>query len=102
MKITAERVESHGRRVGSMSVTMRAAMFATLILEAGNTLAQAPAPVGAAVTAVHCGHLIDTEAGKLLGATTVLIEAGRVRSINAGVQAPSGATEIDLAAATCL
>ena len=48
------------------------------------------------LTAVHCGHLIDTEAGKLLGESTVLINGKRIESVASGRQAPTGATEIDL------
>jgi imidazolonepropionase-like amidohydrolase len=84
-----------------MSGPIKTILFAALILETDGAFAQTPAPV-APLTAVHCGHLIDTDAGKLLGATTVLIEAGRVRSVTAGVQTPTGATEIDLTGATCL
>jgi imidazolonepropionase-like amidohydrolase len=54
------------------------------------------------VTAVHCGHLLDTEAGKLLGESTVLISGKRIESVASGHQAPPGATEIDLSNETCL
>src|ERR1700733_6283724 len=52
--------------------------------------------------AIHCGHLIDTQAGKLLGETTVLIRAKRIESVAGGRQAPAGSTEIDLSDQTCL
>ncbi len=58
----------------------------------------APAPP----TALHCGHLIDTAAGKTLGATTIVIEGARVRDVLAGTQTPAGAREIDLSTQTCL
>ena len=58
----------------------------------------APAPP----TALHCGHLIDTAAGKTLGATTIVIEGSRVRDVLAGTQTPAGAREIDLSTQTCL
>jgi imidazolonepropionase-like amidohydrolase len=64
--------------------------------------AGAEAPVPPARIAVHCGHLLDTEAGRLLGETTVVIEGKRVSSVMSGHQSPPGATEIDLAALTCL
>ncbi len=54
------------------------------------------------LTAVHCGHLIDTEAGKLLGESTVLINGKRIESLAGGRQVPPGAAEIDLSNATCL
>lgn len=56
----------------------------------------------AAVTALHCGHLIDTAAGKTLGATTIVIEGTRVRDVQSGTQTPPGAKEIDLSSQTCL
>lgn len=36
---------------------------------------------GAAVTVLHCGHLVDTVGGKLLGATTVVVADKRVREV---------------------
>ena len=56
----------------------------------------------AAVTVVHCGHLIDTVAGKVLGETTVVVEGKRVREIIAGAGGPSGAASIDLSSQTCI
>jgi hypothetical protein len=54
------------------------------------------------VTALHCGHLIDTGAGTVLGATTIVIEGKRVRAVSDGSAAVPGATEIDLHDQTCL
>ncbi len=61
--------------------------------------AEAPAP---GVTALLCGHLIDTAAGKVLGETTIVIEGGRVKEVRSGLQAPAGATSIDLKTQTCM
>ena len=58
-----------------------------------------PAPV---VTALHCGHFIDTVAGKTLGATTIVIEGARVREVQSGVVTPTGSKEIDLSTQTCM
>src|SRR5262249_30563231 len=52
--------------------------------------------------AVHCGHLVDVEAGRLLGATTVVIDGKRIKEVTLGSQHPVGATEVDLLNATCL
>ena len=60
------------------------------------------APPRPPVTALHCGHLIDTAAGRTLGPTTIVIEGSRVREIQAGTQAPAGAKEIDLSSQTCM
>jgi imidazolonepropionase-like amidohydrolase len=61
----------------------------------------APAAAGA-ITAVHCGHLIDTVAGKTLGPTTILIEGARISDVRSGSGAPPGAAEIDLSSQTCM
>jgi imidazolonepropionase-like amidohydrolase len=61
--------------------------------------AAAPA---APITAIHCGHLLDVLAGKMLGPTTVIIEGKRVREVADGSKSPAGATEIDLSSQTCL
>jgi imidazolonepropionase-like amidohydrolase len=60
--------------------------------------AAAPAPV----TALHCGHLIDTAAGKVLGATTIVIEGGRIRDVESGTETPPGAKAIELQDQTCM
>jgi imidazolonepropionase-like amidohydrolase len=64
--------------------------------------ADADAPTAPSVTALLCGHLIDTAAGKMLGETTIVIEAGHVREVLSGAQAPAGATAIDLKSQTCM
>jgi imidazolonepropionase-like amidohydrolase len=80
---------------------------ALLILAAATASAwadEAPAAsvAPAALTALHCGHLIDPVAGTVLGPTTIVIEGKRVRSVEGGSSAPAGATEIDLHDQTCL
>jgi imidazolonepropionase-like amidohydrolase len=65
--------------------------------------ADAPAAAPSApLTAIHCGHLLDVLAGKMLGPTTVIVEGKRVREVAAGSKTPAGATEIDLSSQTCL
>jgi imidazolonepropionase-like amidohydrolase len=54
------------------------------------------------VTALHCGHLIDTSAGKTLGPMTVVIDGKRIREVLSGSSAPAGATVIDLSNQTCM
>lgn len=71
------------------------------------TLAAAYAPPVTAQNApssyaLQCGHLIDTAAGKVLGATTIVTEAGRIKDVLAGVSAPSGARVVDLSSQTCM
>jgi imidazolonepropionase-like amidohydrolase len=79
-------------------------MTATL---GGSAAVAADAPTGpseARVSVIHCGHLVDVIGGKVLGATTVIVEGKRVREVVAGTgaAAPAGATEIDLSTQTCL
>ena len=40
------------------------------------------APPAAALTALQCGHLIDTVNGKTLGATTMVIEGGKIKEVS--------------------
>ncbi|HJU07152.1 MAG TPA: amidohydrolase family protein [Rhodanobacteraceae bacterium] len=47
-------------------------------------------------TVVHCAHLIDTVNGKMLGATTVVIDGDRIGEVIAGNADRPGATVIDL------
>ncbi len=54
-----------------------------------------------AVTILHCEHLLDTEGGKLLGETSVVIEGERIKEVIAGRASRDGATEIALTG-TCL
>ena len=52
---------------------------------------------------IHCGHLIDTDAGKVLGESTIIIEGTRIKEVKSGSLAPSGSAKvIDLSSSTCL
>ena len=55
-----------------------------------------------ATVALHCGHLIDADAGKLLGETTIVVEGERIREVRSGRADIAGATAIDLGSQTCL
>jgi imidazolonepropionase-like amidohydrolase len=50
------------------------------------------------VSVLHCGHLLDTAAGKLLGETTLIVDAGHIREIHQG--AVDGKPYQDAATAT--
>ncbi|MBS0591827.1 MAG: amidohydrolase family protein [Proteobacteria bacterium] len=55
------------------------------------------------IKTIHCGHLIDTAAGKLLGESTIVIEGARIKEIRAGNATVTGAKQaIDLPTSTCL
>src|ERR1700734_839229 len=82
------------------SISIVAAVAAILLAGAAAAAdAPAPAPV---VTALQCGHLIDTANGKMLGATTILIEGGRIKDVVGGAQSPAGAKVVDLSTQTCM
>jgi imidazolonepropionase-like amidohydrolase len=83
----------------SRSIGIAAAIAALLTAGAA---AAADAPAAAGLTALHCGHLIDTANGKMLGETTIVIDAGRIKEVSSGTQSPAGANTIDLSAQTCM
>ena len=56
-----------------------------------------------ALTVIHCAHLIDTVAGKMLGATSIVIDGQRIKEVVAGAVNRDGAKVIDMPANdTCL
>ena len=73
-----------------------------LALILGSPVAAAADAPQAAVVALHCGHLLDVEAGKMLGETTVIVEGKRIREVKAGASPPPGAQVVDLSGLTCL
>ena len=79
----------------------RAVAAAIAIALAGGSQAQAPA-AAPAVTVVRCDALIDVVAGKTLGASSIVIEGERVKSVQAGRAEIAGATVIDLPGQTCM
>lgn len=92
--------------IGMHGATSRAATI-TMVLMTGcgggaAVAAEAGASAAPAVTALQCGHLIDTANGKTLGATTILTEGGHIKEVLSGVQSPAGAMVIDLSTQTCM
>ena len=71
-----------------------------LIAAAAAHAAGAPGPGGR--VALRCGHLLDTLHGKMLDATTVVIDGKRIAEVITGDQVPPGTTVIDLSAQTCV
>jgi imidazolonepropionase-like amidohydrolase len=82
------------------------AMGAACALIAGGVVNHARAEhvvaTAPALSALHCGHLIDTVKGATLGPTTIVIEGKRVREVVGGSVSPEGAVSIDLSTQTCL
>ena len=64
--------------------------------------ADVPSPAAPEIKVVHCAHLVDVEAGKVLGATTIVIEGKRIREVKAGRVDVAGAQVVDQSNATCL
>jgi imidazolonepropionase-like amidohydrolase len=83
------------RTIRSMAVPGGAALLVAL---AGAVQAAEAPPV----TALQCGHFIDTTAGRLVAETTIVIEGKRVREVLAGRQSPADARIVDLGDQTCL
>lgn len=82
-----------------MHICLAAAAAAVFAVSAS---AAAAAPAAApAVAVLHCPHLLDTQAGTLLGETTVVVEDQRITEVLAGRQSRPGAAEIELSG-TCL
>ena len=80
-----------------MRLTLLAVAVASSLLS-GAARADEAAPAGS--VALHCAHLLDTDAGKLLGASTIVIDAQRIRDVRAGRADVAGASAIELD--TCL
>ncbi|MEO6968723.1 MAG: amidohydrolase family protein [Rhodanobacteraceae bacterium] len=79
-----------------MSKLLVIALAAILCISAAQA-ADAPQPGTATVTTiVHCPHLVDTQAGKMLGVTSVVIDGERISEVIAGNIDRPGATVIDL------
>jgi imidazolonepropionase-like amidohydrolase len=75
--------------------------------------ALADAPANHDVSVLHCARLVDPVAGKLLGATTVIVEDGRIKELRSGSvdgkpyedaahQAGASYRQIEIADATCM
>ncbi|HTD29203.1 MAG TPA: amidohydrolase family protein [Xanthomonadaceae bacterium] len=60
-----------------------------------------PASTAPAVSVVHCGHLFDSETGRMLGETSITVAGERIQSVQAGAP-PAGTKVIELGNATCL
>jgi imidazolonepropionase-like amidohydrolase len=80
-----------------MRLVLLAAAVAALF--AAPAFAQSPATP---MTVLQCGHLIDVVHGKMLGASTIVIEADRVKEVLDGTQQRAGANTLSLPNATCM
>ncbi|GAA4866835.1 metal-dependent hydrolase family protein [Luteimonas vadosa] len=81
-----------------MSLLFRFALAASVAVAS-------PSAFAAESVLLHCGKLFDSRSGKLLGAHTVAVDAGRITSVVAGhgtVAEGSGARILDLRNSTCM
>jgi imidazolonepropionase-like amidohydrolase len=97
--MTPVRISQEAIRITAAVAALLAAGAVVLVGVATAADSSAPAAV---ITALQCGHLIDTAGGKMLGATTILIEGGRIKEVVSGSQSPAGAKSIDLSTQTCM
>lgn len=80
-----------------------AAAIAAVVVQGGVASAQTAATDKVPATVVlHCGHLLDATAGKLLGETTIVTDGKRIKEVKAGRAEVSGAQTVELGDATCL
>jgi imidazolonepropionase-like amidohydrolase len=61
-----------------------AVLAAAVVLSLSYAASAADVPPTHDVSVLHCGHLVDTAAGKLLGETTLVVEDGRIHELHAG------------------
>jgi len=56
-----------------------------------------------AATWIHCGNLLDVEAGEMRGESTIVVADGMIERIENGLESvPEGETRVDLSELTCL
>jgi imidazolonepropionase-like amidohydrolase len=70
-------------RLRKPPMTLRPALALAAVLAASPAFA-ADRPAAGALTVLHCAHLLDPAAGKLLGEATLVVEAGRIREMHPG------------------
>ncbi|MEJ7811041.1 MAG: amidohydrolase family protein [Gemmatimonadaceae bacterium] len=92
-----------GRVVRSRPM-LRRATLATLAAAAlvGSARAAAQTPRDTGVTVIRAGRLFDSEKGIFLTGRDIIVRAGRIESVGAGVALPAGAHVVDLSRYTVL
>jgi imidazolonepropionase-like amidohydrolase len=91
----------------------RALALAAIVLSLPAAALAADAPADHDVSVLHCARLVDPVAGKLLGATTLIVADGRIKELRSGTvdgkpyedaahQAGASFRQIELADATCM
>jgi imidazolonepropionase-like amidohydrolase len=70
-------------RLRKPPMILRPALALAAVLAASPAFA-ADRPADGGLAVLHCAHLLDPAAGKLLGETTLVVDAGRVREMHPG------------------
>jgi imidazolonepropionase-like amidohydrolase len=101
MQPTTQRSQRHNS-IRKFPLALAIALMASGSAQA----ADAPAATTATTpkfTVIHCAHLIDTVAGKMLGATSVVVAGNRIKEVVPGAVNRDGAQVIEMPANdTCL
>src|SRR5690242_20410262 len=79
----------------------RPALVLAVALIATPLFAAEPPAKGGSI-ALHCTHLLDPAAGKLLGESTVVVRSGRIDAVHAGAPAADEGKPVELIGQTCL
>lgn len=79
-----------------------AALVCIVVATAGAQTGTSPADQSAPTTVLHCRNLLDSTAGTMLGATSVVITGDRIAAVTPGFQTLPHAKIIDLTDQTCL
>jgi imidazolonepropionase-like amidohydrolase len=90
------------RRFIKLPLTLAVAALTITAAQAADapTASESPAPE---ITVIHCVHVIDTVAGKMLGATSIVIDGQRIREVVPGAVTREGAKVIEMPANdTCM
>ena len=66
-------------------IKRRALALAAIALSLPAVALAADAPADHDVSVLHCARLVDPVAGKLLGATTLIVEDGRIKELRNGI-----------------
>src|SRR5258705_4706758 len=61
-----------------------------------------PFPVGAQVIAIRAGKLVDPDSGTVAVNQVILVEAGKIKAVGAGLAIPAGAPGVDPSSPTVM
>jgi imidazolonepropionase-like amidohydrolase len=84
-------------RSASRAIAISAALPALLLVSLPGNAAED----GAKTYALQCERLFDSRSGKLLGAHTIVVKAGKIAEVRPGTAAADDAATIDLRGHTC-